>query len=103
MKCVILISTFSTMEKAKDISKKAISEKFAACVNIMPITSIYSWNNSIESSNEFLALFKTTDSNISKLRNFLLDEHDYDIPEIIDFELDNVNESYINWMIQSTL
>ena len=99
MKCVILISTFSTMEKAKDISKKVISEKFAACVNIMPINSIYSWNNSIESSNEFLALFKTTDSNISKLRNFLLDEHDYDIPEIIDFELDNVNESYINFFI----
>ena len=65
--------------------------------------SIYSWKNSIESSNEFLVIFKTTSSNISKLRDFISNRHGYDIPEIIDFELDNVNDSYLNWMIQSTL
>ena len=59
--------------------------------------------NSIESSNEFLVIFKTTSSNISKLRDFISNRHGYDIPEIIDFELDNVNDSYLNWMIQSTL
>ena len=81
----------------------AINEKFAACANIVPVNSIYSWKNSIESSNEFLVIFKTTSSNISKLRDFISDRHGYDIPEIIDFELDNVNDSYLNWMIQSTL
>ena len=103
MKCIILISTFSTLEEAKEISHDAINEKFAACANIMPVNSIYSWKNSIESSNEFLVIFKTTSSNISKLRDFISDRHGYDIPEIIDFELDNVNDSYLNWMIQSTL
>ena len=53
MKCIILISTFSTLEEAKEISHDAINEKFAACANIVPVNSIYSWKNSIESSNEF--------------------------------------------------
>ena len=31
MKCNILISTFSTLDEAKEISHNAIQEKFAAC------------------------------------------------------------------------
>ena len=54
MKCNILISTFSTLDEAKEISHSAIQEKFAACANILPVNSIYSWKNSIESSDEFL-------------------------------------------------
>ena len=102
MKCSILISTFSTMEEAKEISYNAINEKFAACANILPVNSIYSWKNSIESSNEFLVIFKTTNSNISKLRDYISARHKYDVPEIIDFELDNVNDSYFKWLIHST-
>ena len=102
MKCNVLITTFSTMDEAKEISHTAIQEKFAACANILPVDSIYSWKNSIESSNEFLVIFKTTSSNVSKLRNFISNKHGYDIPEIIDFEGDNVNDSYLNWLIQST-
>lgn len=102
MKCNILISTFSTLDEAKEISHSAIQEKFAACANILPVNSIYSWKNSVESSNEFLVIFKTTSSNVSKLRTFLSNKHGYDVPEIIDFEVDNVNDSYLNWLIQST-
>ena len=40
MKCIILISTFSTLEEAKEISHDAINEKFAACANIVPVNSI---------------------------------------------------------------
>ncbi len=102
MKCNILISTFSTLEEAKEISHTVVQEKLAACANIFPVNSIYSWKNSVESSNEFLVIFKTTSSNVSKLRNFLSNKHGYDVPEIIDFEVDNVNNSYLNWLIQST-
>ena len=102
MKCNILISTFSTLDEAKEISHNAIKEKFAACANIIPVNSIYSWKNSIESSDEFLVIFKTTSSNISQLRNFISTKHGYDVPEIIDFEVDNVNDSYLNWLVQST-
>ena len=102
MKCIILISTISTLDEAKEISHNAIQEKFAACANILPVNSIYSWKNSVESSNEFLVIFKTTSSNVSKLRNFISNKHGYDVPEIIDFEVDNVNDSYLKWLIHST-
>tara|TARA_B100001013_G_scaffold136467_1_gene80248 strand:- start:1402 stop:1698 length:297 start_codon:yes stop_codon:yes gene_type:complete len=96
-----LISTFPTLDDAKDIANQAIKEKFAACVNIIPSHSVYSWNDSVESSDEFLTIFKTTNSNVSKLRNLISTSHSYDVPEIIDFELNNVNKPYLDWLIQS--
>ena len=83
------------------MANQAIKEKFAACVNIIPSYSVYSWNDSVESSDEFLTIFKTTNSNVSKLRNLISARHSYDVPEIIDFELNNVNKPYLDWLIQS--
>ena len=83
------------------MANQAIKEKVAACVNIIPSHSVYSWNDSVESSDEFLTIFKTTNSNVSKLRNLISARHSYDVPEIIDFELNNVNKPYLDWLIQS--
>ena len=99
MKCNILISTFPTLDEAKEISHSAIQEKFAACANILPVNSIYSWKNSVESSNEFLVIFKTTSSNVSKLRNFLSNKHGYDVPEIIMIPITIQHKNYASWVM----
>ena len=67
-----------------------------------PINSIYSWNEKIENTNEYIVIYKTTDKKIKQLRKFLEENHSYDIPEIIDFELTHTNSKYLDWLIQST-
>ena len=102
MKIIILLSTFSTIDEANKISKLAIESKIAACANIFPINSIYSWNENIENTNEYLVIYKTTDKKIKQLRKFLEENHSYKVPEIIDFELNHTNSKYLDWIIQST-
>ena len=102
MKIIILLSTFSTIDEANKISKLAIESKIAACANIFPINSIYSWNENIENTNEYLVIYKTTDKKIKQLRKFLEENHSYEVPEIIDFELNHTNSKYLDWKIQST-
>jgi len=102
MKIIILLSTFSTIDEANKISKLAIESKIAACANIFPINSIYSWNENIENTNEYLVIYKTTDKKIKQLRKFLEENHSYEVPEIIDFELNHTNSKYLDWIIQST-
>ena len=102
MKIIILLSTFSTIDEANKISKLAIESKIAACANIFPINSIYSWNENFENTNEYLVIYKTTDKKIKQLRKFLEENHSYEVPEIIDFELNHTNSKYLDWIIQST-
>ena len=102
MKIIILLSTFSSIDEANKISKLAIESKIAACANIFPINSMYSWNENIENTNEYLVIYKTTDKKIKQLRQFLEENHSYEIPEIIDFELNHTNSKYLDWIIQST-
>jgi periplasmic divalent cation tolerance protein len=102
MKLIILLSTFSSIDEANKISKLAIESKIAACANIFPINSMYSWHEKIENHDEYLVIYKTTDKKIKQLRQFLEENHSYEIPEIIDFELNHTNSKYLDWIIQST-
>jgi periplasmic divalent cation tolerance protein len=48
------------MDNASEIARELVSKRFAACVNIFPISSIYRWNEKIEEDNE-IAMFVKTD------------------------------------------
>jgi periplasmic divalent cation tolerance protein len=73
-----------------------------ACVNISKIDSIYSWNNSIKNSSEYLAIFKTIKKNKTILKKAIKETHPYDVPEIAEIDIVSMNESYLNWLAEST-
>jgi len=61
-KILLALSTFPDAEIARRISNQLVSERFAACANILPsIESIYRWKGKIESGNETLVLFKVSE------------------------------------------
>jgi len=98
----IILSTYPSIEDAKKAAKGAVSGRLAACVNIVQITSTYSWKGKIEEADEVLAIYKTTDAKAAKLRNFIESKHSYDIPEVITLETNNVSKKYMKWLVEST-
>ena len=68
---VIIVSTFPSKQSVTSIAKKLVKQKLAACVNITNISSIYAWKGKIENQSEYLALFKTSKKNQSKLKKEL--------------------------------
>ena len=102
MKPVIIISTFPSKQSVTTISNKLIKKKLAACVNMTKISSVYTWKGKIENQSEYLALFKTSKKNQSKLKKELQKLHPYDIPEIAEINVDSINQSYLKWLVDST-
>ena len=102
MKPVIIISTFPNKQSITKIANQLVKQKLAACVNITNISSIYAWKGKIENQSEYLALFKTSKNNRSKLKKELQKLHPYDIPEIAEINVDSINQSYLKWLVDST-
>jgi periplasmic divalent cation tolerance protein len=99
---VIIVSTFPSKQSVTSIANKLVKKKLVACVNIINISSIYAWKGKIENQSEYLALFKTTKKNQSKLKKELQKLHPYDIPEIAEINVDSINQSYLKWLVDST-
>ena len=102
MKPVIIVSTFPDKTSITKIANQLVKKKLVACVNIMKISSVYSWKGKIENKPEYLALFKTTKKNQLVLKKELRKLHPYDIPEIAEINVDSINQSYLKWLVDST-
>ncbi len=101
MKGVILISTYPDEESAVYAAKGSVDNMLAACVNIVKVRSIYRWQGKVEDTYEYLALFKTTDDTVDRLKEFIVKTHKYTVPEIVTVDMDSVSKSYMEWMVSS--
>ncbi len=103
MATVMIISTFPDKKSISKIANHVVKKKFAACVNITKISSVYSWKGKIENQSEYLALFKTTKKNQTNLKNEIKKLHPYDVPEIAEIDITSINKPYLKWVVESTL
>ena len=103
MKPVIIISTYPDKKSISKIGKEFVKNKTVACVNISKISSIYSWNDKIENTSEYLAIFKTITKNKKLLKQKIKDTHPYDVPEIAEINPTSINQSYLKWLGDSTV
>lgn len=79
----LLFSTFPSRAEAERIAEAVLSERLAACVNILgPCLSIYRWQGAIARSEEVPALFKTAPQLAGQLRDRIAALHSYDLPSI---------------------
>ena len=102
MKPIIIVSTFPNKTSITKIANQLVKKKLVACVNIMKISSVYSWKGKIENQPEYLALFKTTKKNQPALKKELRKLHPYSIPEIAEINVDSINQPYLKWIVDST-
>ena len=79
----VLFSTFPSRVEAERVAQMVLTERLAACVNILgPCLSIYRWQGAIERSEEVPALFKTAPQLAGQLRNRIVALHSYDLPTV---------------------
>ena len=102
MKPVLIISTYPNKKSILKISNYLVKTKIVACVNISKIDSVYSWNDKIQNSSEYIAIFKTITKNKIKLKKKIAETHPYEVPEIAEIDITSINKSYLNWLIEST-
>src|SRR5205823_14085202 len=101
-KILLVLSTFPDAEIARRISNQLVSERFAACANILPsVESIYRWKDKIESGNETLVFFKISEDRQSAFQDKLRSLHPYDVPEIILVSIASGLPEYLQWVAEN--
>jgi periplasmic divalent cation tolerance protein len=96
---LLALSTFPDAEVARHISNRLVSERFAACANILPaVESIYRWKGNVENANETLVLFKLRDDRQSAFQEKLRSLHPYEVPEIIFVPVSSGLPEYLRWV-----
>src|SRR5712691_12672511 len=101
-KILLALSTFPDRETAQRISNQLVTEKFAACANILPsVESIYRWRKKIESGNETLVLFKLSEDRRSAFQKKLRSLHSYEVPEIIFVPISSGLPEYLRWVVEN--
>jgi len=97
-----LIST--PQEQAERIAKEFVSQKLAACAQIInPIHSIYWWQGKIEEDKEALLLLKTEVTRTEKIKKTLKDIHPYEVPELIIIPIQDGYTPYLSWISDTLL
>ncbi|MFW6358906.1 MAG: divalent-cation tolerance protein CutA, partial [Chroococcales cyanobacterium] len=79
----IVLVTASSQEEGKAIASVLVEEKLAACVSLIPVASIYTWQDKVHSESEWQLMIKTDLAIFSTLEAKIREYHSYDVPEII--------------------
>ncbi len=94
---VVLVTTASQAE-GEAIAKALLTEKLAACVNITPVHSFYTWQGKPQSDREWQLIIKTNLNFFSQLATKIKELHSYEVPEIIALPIIASSDSYLSWL-----
>lgn len=95
--------TSGSIDEARKVARYLTQEKLVACAQIIPwIESIYTWNGQLETSQESKIVFKTRHEYYDTIRQIIIDNCSYQVPEITYQTIDGGNKEYLDWLRDST-
>jgi periplasmic divalent cation tolerance protein len=98
----VVLTTAKSLEDARGIAEKVLSEQLAACVQLVPINSLYTWKGEVAEESEVLLLLKTRQELYSELEKAILSVHKYETPEILLLPVGHGLPAYLDWIDEVT-
>lgn len=92
-------------DTARELAKQLVEARLAACVTLLPgAESVYRWKGQIETDAECLLLAKLPagSEHFAALRDAVLADHPYELPEIIAVSCTSALPDYAQWIIDET-
>lgn len=98
----IVMTTIDSRDGATAICDALLRDKLAACIQQMPITSSYVWDNNVAQDDEILMLIKIKTGDYPDVETAIKAVHSYDTPEIILTPITAGNPAYLDWITTVT-
>lgn len=102
MSAIIMVTTVGDEERANLIAGELILRRHAACVNILSgVKSVYRWQGKICRDGELVLMIKTLESEYEAVADAIRELHDYDLPEILAFDIKKGDQDFLDWIAGS--
>ncbi len=98
----VLLTTVTTREDATRLARALVERRLAACVNVMPATSIYRWKGEVREEGEHVLVIKTRRALVDDIKEMFEEAHPYEVPELVALEVEDGSAAYLNWLRAET-
>ncbi|MDZ7992847.1 MAG: divalent-cation tolerance protein CutA [Nostoc sp. EfeVER01] len=96
----VVLVTVGNVQEAEAIANALVEEKLAACVSLLPIHSIYTWQGELHKEEEWQLLIKTDLAQFPAMEAKIKELHSYEVPEIIALPIVAGSQAYLQWIFQ---
>ena len=99
----LIYITAGSVEEARTIGNKLVSDKLAACVNIIDnVRSMYWWEGEVQDDKEVILIAKTKESLVPELVEKVRSIHSYSCPCIVSLPILDGNRAFLDWIVEET-
>ncbi len=96
---VTVIMTAPNAETAERLGRTLVSERLAACANVVPkIVSMYWWDGELQRDEEAMVILKTVQQRAQALEARAVELHPYAVPEVLVLAVSGGHEPYLAWV-----
>ena len=99
--CIVLTTTASETE-ADALARQIVEARLSACVQILPVRSIYRWQGALSAEPEWQLSIKTRQARFEALVQFIVEHHAYETPEIVQISITAGSAAYLRWVDDET-
>lgn len=97
----LVLTTAASRTEAESIARALVTDRLAACVSLLPVHSVYTWQGALEQQDEWQLVIKTDLTLFPALETKIRELHSYDVPEILALPIASGSADYLNWLGQS--
>lgn len=95
---LLVVTTLPADFDSTTLAKQLISDKLAACANLMPgVQSFYEWEGELQQDGEAILLLETAARKYKPLEQKLVELHPYDLPKIVALPVTAGLKQYLDW------
>ena len=94
----MLMTTLPDKPQAVEMAKFLLAERLAACVQLVPVESLYIWQGEMQTAGEYLLLVKTRADLFDAAMATIKARHPYEVPEITMGDFSGGFPGYFRWI-----
>ena len=99
---VVVTTTVDSAEVAESLARSIVEARLGACVQIVPVRSVYRWDGEVRVDAEWQCVVKTSAIRADELVAHIKANHSYDVPEVVVTPVVGGNDDYLAWVSEET-
>jgi periplasmic divalent cation tolerance protein len=95
---VLVLITCGDPGEARVVAHRLVQEHLAAGAQLIPIESIYRWEDEVVEDTEVLVIAKTRRDHFVEIEALVEEMHSYEVPPIVMLEMVAASAPYLAWI-----